>query len=155
MSLVQGLRDQPGRERQERDGQQQQKVQSKKNLVDPIESVGQTVVEDPDPANSQETDEVSQVRRPATQELLQGRAWRADGNIEHEQRDSDGQDTVAERLHPALAQSCSLLRPLVLVCQGRLLKLKLTLATPVETSRGQRIACSGSECRVPGTLTCS
>ena len=69
------------------------------------EPVGQCGVGEPGSADSQEADDVGHVGGPGMKHLLQRCARRVNRDVQHEQRDGDGEHAVAECLHPALAEN--------------------------------------------------
>ena len=71
-ALFQGVADEPGGKREERDGEQEEQVQAQEDPVDVVKILGQAVVGDPSGADRQEADEVDEVGRPVAQELLHG-----------------------------------------------------------------------------------
>ena len=117
-AFVESLAEETGGKREERDGEQEEQVQSEEDAVDVVEVVGETGVRDPGGADRQEADEVHEIGRPTPQELLQRRTGRPERKVEHEQRDGDGQHAVTERLHPVLAQSGVCRHDLLLVSHG-------------------------------------
>ena len=104
-ALAQRVGHHPGRERKEPDQQQEQQVQAEQDRIGPLEAFGQGVMADPRRADGHEADDIGQIGRPTAQELLQRRTRRPDRHLQHEQGDGDGDDPVAERLHPRRAQT--------------------------------------------------
>ena len=114
-ALLQGVADDPGGKREERDREQEEQVQPQEDPIHVVKIVGEAVVGDPGCSDRQEADEVDEVGRPVAQELLKRRTRRPQGKVEHQQRDRDREHAVAERLHPALTQSSTSGRYLLVV----------------------------------------
>jgi hypothetical protein len=93
----------PGREGQEGHGHEQQDVQAHEHRVDRLETPEEPVMGEPDAADREEARHVREVRRPLVRqgppEMVELR--RVDLDLEHKQRDRDGEDAVAEGLDPA------------------------------------------------------
>jgi hypothetical protein len=88
------------RKREYRRGEQQSKVAPQQTSVDPVDPGEHLVVVDPDDADVGERRQVGQVRGPLGDQIPRHHPAVARGlEIEHEQCDDDGEDTVAERLH--------------------------------------------------------
>src|SRR5215813_9367449 len=63
------------------------------------------MVGEPGGTDSQEADDVGHVGGPRMKHLFQRCARRVNRDVQHEQCDGDGEHTVAECLHPALAEN--------------------------------------------------
>jgi hypothetical protein len=102
--VSQGLRDEPGREREQDHREQDKQVEAQEELIDPGELIGQGGVEEPRAADRQEAGEVGQVGGPGVERLLQGCAGRVKRKVHYEQRDGESEHAVAESFHPVLAE---------------------------------------------------
>lgn len=71
-AVVQGLRHEPGREREQDHHEQEEQVEAQEELIDPRELIGQGGVEEPRTADRQEAGEVGQIGRPGVKRLVQG-----------------------------------------------------------------------------------
>jgi hypothetical protein len=97
--LERGAEDRCG-ERQERRGQQEQEVAPQQAGVDGPDPREQLVVVDPDDRHVPERGQVGQVAGPLLEQLGEHRTGlRRRMQLQHEQRDDDGEDPVAERLY--------------------------------------------------------
>ena len=99
-------REQPRRERDERDAEQEEDVDEEERPVDAAQLPQDGVVVDPDDPDRQEADGVADVRRPQPRELVREAvlAELRHLDVEDEQRRGDREDAVGERLEPRGAQ---------------------------------------------------
>lgn len=102
---MQGLCDEPGRERQEGHHEQNEQVKPQEERINPREAIGQGGVGEPRTADRQEADDVGQVVGPGMKQLLQGGARRVKRDVQDEQRDGEAEHAVAESFHPVLAEN--------------------------------------------------
>ena len=93
------------RERRDRDEEEGEQIQSKESPVTGPQEPGEIAVRHPPAADEGEADQVGEIYAPLREqggaEIL--RAGR-DLEVEHQQRDDDGQNTIGERLEALLGQ---------------------------------------------------
>ena len=101
----QGFAQDAGRIRDEHDREEQEEVEIEEASVDALEAAEDRVMVQPHDPDDAEAHDVSRDRRPPFGELAAELVVVAGlGNREHQEGDGDGEDAVAQGLHPALAQ---------------------------------------------------
>jgi hypothetical protein len=81
---VPSVGDEASGERKQHHEEQGQQIESQEDRIAPRNGVRQCHMEQPGGADRQEADQVGEVGGPRAQELLQGRAWRMNGDV-HDQ----------------------------------------------------------------------
>jgi len=127
---VQGVRDELGRERQERHHEQQDEVELQDDRSCPGKPVGQGRVDEPRAADRQEADDVRDEAGPGIEHLLEQGAWRLNRHLQYEQCGGDGEHAVAVCRQPVSTKRSASARRVCVTCHDTVSFTSVNGGTP-------------------------